>query len=429
MVFDASFENVRLIGQYLTVRYRGKDIALDLDRCLSAVNGKFQWGGQGGFSAARKHSLVNGSELRGEVKYNNRWYQDQIDLSTNIQLRNGQLAYVASFSSKRIISDASYSSYSKRSSSYLEFSIGNTLTLRGSILHAKGRKSGETHHTFDLELDLNSYIGVVDGRLIWGRTGFFSDCKNVRLEGFILHADCANGNSTLDLSRYLQIYNGKLDVKVTEKTGEEMIDLFSEARWLKFKVITELDSAEAVKVLEEKAAFRGAFNALAETTSLYVQAEMEEFSTSASEYIKKGMEDQVKANTTTLISDALAAKVQGDLTDKVKETFAAARRAIEEACNAAETAVLDSCKEMMEVAAGDVAVKFEESVIGPMREKIVAECDRYTKETLEEVRASAIAHFQERAEIMMERQIISASIRRAQTKARILEMFMQGEFV
>ncbi|KAF9058689.1 hypothetical protein BDP27DRAFT_1432414 [Rhodocollybia butyracea] len=338
-----------------------------------------------------------------------------------------------SFSSQRIISDASYSSYSKRSSSYLEFSIGNTLTLRGSILHAKGRKSGETARTFDLELDLNSYIGVVDGRLIWGRQGFITVCKNVRLEGFILHADCASGSqtshSTLDLSRYLQIYNGKLDVKVTEKTGEEMIDLFSEARWLKFKVVTELDSAEAVKVLEEKAAFRGAFNALAETTSLYVQAEMEEFSSSASEYIKKGMDDQVKANTTTLISDALAAKVQGELTDKIKETFAAARKVIEEACNAAETSVLDSCKAMMEAAAGDVAVQFEESVIGPMREKIVAECDRYTKETLEEVRASAIAHFQERAEIMMERQIISASIRRAQTKARILEMFMQGDFV
>lgn len=137
-------------------------------------------------------------------------------------------------------SNASYSSYSKRSSSYLEFSIGNTLTLKGSILHAKGRKSGETDRTLNLELDLNSYIGVVNGKLIWGRTDFFAVCKNVRLEGFVLHAECEDDSqtrvsSTLDLSRYLQIYNRKLDVKVTDQTGVEMVDFFSEARWLKFK--------------------------------------------------------------------------------------------------------------------------------------------------------------------------------------------------
>lgn len=126
----------------------------------------------------------------------------------------------------------------------MEFSVGNTLSLKGSVLHAKGRKSGDKDRSVDLTLDLDTYVGVLDGRLVWGRKGFFSVSKNTRVEGFVLHADCEKlesetgvktiEHSTLDLSRYLQIYAGKLGVKVAD-TGEEMSDLFSEARWLKFK--------------------------------------------------------------------------------------------------------------------------------------------------------------------------------------------------
>ncbi|KAF9064576.1 hypothetical protein BDP27DRAFT_1425681 [Rhodocollybia butyracea] len=93
--FDPPVENPRLIGQFLAVRYQGKNVAFDLDRCLSAVNGKFQWGSRGGFvSAARNLCLVDGSELRAELLYNGRWLPAQINLATNIGVENGQLQYI-----------------------------------------------------------------------------------------------------------------------------------------------------------------------------------------------------------------------------------------------------------------------------------------------------------------------------------------------
>ncbi|KIK69574.1 hypothetical protein GYMLUDRAFT_511424 [Collybiopsis luxurians FD-317 M1] len=131
---------------------------------------------------------------------------------------------------------ASYQSttHSQRSSFYFKFSVGSSLTLDRSVLRAQCRNTAGEPLASKLELD--EYIGTVDGRLVWGRQGFYSVCRNVRLDGFTLHAECENGlnqvvKSDLDLSRYLYVYNGGLGVKV----DADMNTVFTEAPWLKFK--------------------------------------------------------------------------------------------------------------------------------------------------------------------------------------------------
>ncbi|KIK69590.1 hypothetical protein GYMLUDRAFT_512157 [Collybiopsis luxurians FD-317 M1] len=94
MPFDRTYQNPRIIGTLLTVRQGGKNLSINLDSCLGATNGKFYWGGREGFSAARNTSL-SGSDLFGELKHNGQWLNDQIDLSTNIQVRGGKLVYVS----------------------------------------------------------------------------------------------------------------------------------------------------------------------------------------------------------------------------------------------------------------------------------------------------------------------------------------------
>lgn len=114
MPFDSSFENVRLIKGYLTIVHQGKPLTLDLNGCLSAVNGSFKWGGNGGFKAAKNPSLINGSMLRyavflvalfilhsilivlfsAELPYGKgQWQKAQIELNTNIEVKDGQLVF------------------------------------------------------------------------------------------------------------------------------------------------------------------------------------------------------------------------------------------------------------------------------------------------------------------------------------------------
>ncbi|KAE9385419.1 hypothetical protein BT96DRAFT_1091269 [Gymnopus androsaceus JB14] len=71
--------------------------------------------------------------------------------------------------------------------------------------------------------------------------------------------------STLDLTRYLQSYDGTLRLKVA-KPSPELSSLFSESRWMKFKIVTEPDAS----VVIQNAAFKDAFSSIAQTTVDYL---------------------------------------------------------------------------------------------------------------------------------------------------------------
>ncbi|KIK69571.1 hypothetical protein GYMLUDRAFT_511220 [Collybiopsis luxurians FD-317 M1] len=125
-----------------------------------------------------------------------------------------------------------------RSSFYFKFSVGSSLRLEGSVLHASCRNV-EGSGSRPSKLDLNEHIGIVDGRLVWGRLGFFSVCRNVRLQEFVLYAECESESnvvvqSTLDLTRYLYVYNGVLCVKV-DAAVTDLSMFFTATPWLKYK--------------------------------------------------------------------------------------------------------------------------------------------------------------------------------------------------
>ncbi|KAF9063266.1 hypothetical protein BDP27DRAFT_1451368 [Rhodocollybia butyracea] len=449
MPFDRSMRNPHLVGPHLIVNYEGRDLNLNLNTCLSNVNGRFQWGGKEALSTAKGISL-SGSMLSSELQQQGgRSIEAEIDLSQRIKVVSGRLQYVADAPPRPPVVltapalspsptltavdsppsyDATFSqeysefksahktTYSERSSSYFKFSLKDKpLRLVGSVVHAECRRAGQQGF-MSSQLDLDLYIGVVDGKLVWGRTKFFTQCQNISLDKFILRADCKNDSgttvkSTLDLSRYLQTYDGFLGVKVAI-ASTELSELFSEARWMKFKVVTEADSAGVLGALGEQAAFKTAFSALATTTSQHVVAEMtQELSAAAGQYVKDAVTDTVKAEMTEIVSDAITARVRGEITKKVDEVFAVARESI-----------LTACNDMVDAAANDVTLKYTQSIIGPMEEKIMAGCNNLIQHTLTEVSASAIAQFQERAEILMEREIVGASIRRAETQAALLKM-------
>ena len=94
MPFDRTYQNPHLVNSYLTVKYANKNLALDLDTCLSVANGRLIWGGRGGFSVLRNPSL-SGSDFSGEVEYRGKWVPVQLDLSTNIQVKDNRLQYIA----------------------------------------------------------------------------------------------------------------------------------------------------------------------------------------------------------------------------------------------------------------------------------------------------------------------------------------------
>ncbi|KAJ3820324.1 hypothetical protein F5880DRAFT_1509457 [Lentinula raphanica] len=447
MPFPASYKNPRLVNRYLTVNVPGRgDLALDLDTCLGISRGNFQWGGRGGFSNATGQSL-SGSDLTGDITYNSRTVHAHIDLSERIRVINGKLVYAAPAVNSESTSttttprstapitpspsprspgsppppsyEATFarefsefkqshkSSYTARSSSFFKFSVRD-LRLNGSVLHAECRRAGHTEY-FHSELDLNAHIGVIDGKLVWGREGFFSACKNVRIkEGFILSAECKTNagdyvESSLDLS-----------LKVTAENSE-LSTFFSEANWMKFRVVTEPDPIGVLGTLGDKATFKNAFSTLAQTTSEHVIAEMsQELSVAASRYVKDAVTDTVKAQVTSIVSKAVSTRVQEEIGKKVDEIFATARES-----------VLKACYTMADEAANDVTLQYTESVVGPMEEKITENCNQLVQYALKEVSESAIGQFQERAEIMMEREIVGAGLRRAQTQARLLQMLVE----
>ncbi|KAE9384034.1 hypothetical protein BT96DRAFT_982386 [Gymnopus androsaceus JB14] len=139
------------------------------------------------------------------------------------------------------------SSSEYQSSSFFKHTV-SSLHLDGDILHAQCLKSNRTYGSS--KLNLSECIGIVCGKLIWGRRDFCSHCKSVKLEKFTLIAECVYKGetikSTLDLTRYLQSYNGTLGLKVA-KPSPELSSLFSESRWMKFKIVTEPDASVVIQ--------------------------------------------------------------------------------------------------------------------------------------------------------------------------------------
>ncbi|KAE9406201.1 hypothetical protein BT96DRAFT_266380 [Gymnopus androsaceus JB14] len=300
------------------------------------------------------------------------------------------------------------SSSEYRSSSFFKHTV-SSLHLDGDILHAQCLKSDGTYGSS--KLNLSECIGVVCGKLVWGRRDFRSHCKSVKLEKYTLIAECVYEGetikSTLDLTRYLQSYDGTLGLKVA-KPSPELSSLFSESRWMKFKIVTEPDASMVI----QNAAFKDAFSSIAQTTSKHVVAEMtEDLVESVTETIKRSLRDKVKVEMTRVISETMKRQVRDTLSVRIEEAFAAAKKSVLVACNT----VIDE-------AVNKVTVECTKSIIEPIGDDVVSQCSVAIAKAVTSVTETTVEHFQERVEILLEREMVSASLHRANTEASFLKM-------
>ena len=116
---------------------------------------------------------------------------------------------------------------------------------RGFVHLDFNHSDGHVSHT---SIDLNLYIGNVNGRLQWDATGFSKTCKSIHLEEFFLVADCLvptqHGQKEhyvtthLDLRTHFRIAG---EILIYIKTNKKLSMMLSEVPWMKSKVITEPD--------------------------------------------------------------------------------------------------------------------------------------------------------------------------------------------
>ncbi|KAF5329924.1 hypothetical protein D9758_018643 [Tetrapyrgos nigripes] len=437
MPFDQTFSNPSLTGESLNLELRderGQVTAanLNLNTILGNVDGKLKWGGRDLMSTAQDLSL-NGSILSAKLKHGDDILSDQIDLSFYIKNNNGKLETVygsvnaARNPSTDAVSDgnrnhtamdpppayhnsksAAYRSYrtasnwsqESRSSTYFVYTVAaDNLRLEGSVLQAECLKLDGTYVSQTLELD--DHIGVVNGQLVWGRSKFHSICQNIRLVGYILHADYRDENdntisSSLDLSRYLQCYDGVLGVKMTVNDAE-LTSFLREARWLKLRVIAESDASA---VVGKNPAFKGAFNSIAVSTSEHVLAEMNELFAESSRDDKKGLVDKAKADMNRVVATSIPEGKK--LSERIEAVFETAKREVIEICN-----------DMIAASVNDLNNSFA-SILGPLADHFVGQDNgSEIMDAVREAISATIAHYQERAEILMEREMMAAATRGA----------------
>ena len=105
---------------------------------------------------------------------------------------------------------------SQRQKSKLMFSNSSSnIYLKGTNLCATCLDSKGNKH--DSSIDLNNYIGNIEGTLTWGKCNFAASSSNINLSGSIICADCkdSKGNShhsAIYLDNYISNIEGTLKV-------------------------------------------------------------------------------------------------------------------------------------------------------------------------------------------------------------------------
>ncbi|KAF5335911.1 hypothetical protein D9758_017683 [Tetrapyrgos nigripes] len=448
--------NVTLSGTTLRVTYGGAQYPFELDRYLKNEDGKFVWDSTGGFSGSlRPNSLRvdrNGT-LSAELRRGNRYVPATIDLGEKINVVDGEFAirlrettrpppspstsdspslsdsppppaYNEFFEGFRryktdnfqSISGFEFQDYQERSSGWLKYSV-ETLTISGAgeltaviRLPNGGRNSSGP-------LDLKNYIGVVGGKLVWGQRDFVEGCKPGSLkliDKFTLQAECYTDKTRgqteiykLNLSRYLQVIDGELGVRViTGATGKQVSELLNGGNW-KYRVVREA----GVGILGEVDAFREAFHYVAEAVFKQVMGEVTEgFSDATAKQIRTALENTPQGEVVEIIKvESIVDQHVADLEKEVGLAFDEAKRR-----------VLDACSTMKEKAIKEARKELSTDHMAGVEKALTSGVDDLMKESLREVSALAIAHFQESAAILMESELQNLDQRAARTQAIFL---------
>ncbi|KAJ8095629.1 hypothetical protein PM082_023036 [Marasmius tenuissimus] len=441
MYFGGSCTHTRLENSYLHVTHKGHDHRLDLDKCLGNIDGTFSWEAQG-FSKTARHLSLEGSVLTGELRMKDEktWSRAKVDLSHKIRFVDEKLvfdpkeqtppqspatpppAYQESFSERLRLYKSTHKStsetytYEERSSAYMKFSVDN-LHLCGSVLSGRCLQSNGKYE--NITFDLKDHIGVVAGHLVWGRNGFMSSCHppSIRLQKdspWILEAQCycdhsdakAVRKSTLDLSRYLHVFKGKFEVKVIEGS-HDLSEMFSEAKWMKFKVVSEPNP----EFLLDFSTFRSSFRQIAESAVKHVVTEVtEEFREMSAKHIRTVLKGDIEREVTHTVTDVVTTQVKSLIEVEIERLFSAAK-----------TEVIKACHKMQETVIKEITTNYTEKITRNMVTDLSRCVDGLIMQSMTEVSALAIAQFQQHAEILMERELSLATTRSARTQANFLK--------
>lgn len=218
--------------------------------------------------------------------------------------------------------------------------------------------------------------------------------------------------ATLDLSRYLQIYEGVLGVKVAE-LSPELVNLFSEANWMTFKIVT---TPKPSAILNSHA-FKEAFTRLAETTTAQFSSAMTQNVTkSVTDRIMDSMTDEVRTSMVREVTESMSQSVTESITEQIEEQFRKAK----------ET-VIKVCKQTIDHATKQVATQCDNAVKSAVERTVASQCKVVIDDAVRDITASAIEHFQERVEILIERAMTSEEIHPAHTGGSYLKKMIAKE--
>lgn len=89
----------------------------------------------------------------------------------------------------------------------------SNIYLSGTTLYATCKDSqGNDHQS---SMNLNNYIGNIEGALTWGQSNFAASSSNISLSGTVLSATCQDSNggshhSSINLNQYIMNNEGQL---------------------------------------------------------------------------------------------------------------------------------------------------------------------------------------------------------------------------
>jgi hypothetical protein len=164
---------------------------------------------------------------------------------------------------------------------------GSNFLLKDAFFHLDFILSdGSVSHT---SIDLDLYIGIVNGQLQWGATGFSKGSNSFRLEGFFLVAEIPAPTQigSLNTLRY-EYVTSRLDLRthfrisgsgilIYLETNKKLSMMLSEVPWMKFKVIAEPD----LSVFASHPVVKTTLSRIAESTVEHVTVEMHKMLTIA----------------------------------------------------------------------------------------------------------------------------------------------------
>ncbi|TFK35023.1 Cyanovirin-N [Crucibulum laeve] len=331
MPFTDSCKSVTLTGTVLSAECKLADnktykpASISLDKLIGNVGGKLTWG-HVNFSQTCKDIVLKGSVLTAVCKTSdNKWVASELDLNAHIQNNKGLLEGVnihhhvdthavatkhVAPALNRSISIASTASAASESSSLfsatsstssattvaassssttktfsssqfrshsMQYTLEESCTLikiEKGILYAECRLADGSCNS--CSIDLNLYIGNINGCLEWDGIDFTKTCRNTTLDGYILITECRHPGkedrwSTCRFDLRTRFRNER-GILIFVELNRKLSTMLSEVPWMKFKVIAEPD----LSVFAHHPVIKETLVRIAETTVEHVTIEMSE---------------------------------------------------------------------------------------------------------------------------------------------------------